>query len=341
MEQKIGAQGFPGPRSTSRVPGFQKSERSKILKPLSTPYNRALHWFALWVAFATFLLIVAGALVTSNDAGLSVPDWPTSFGSLYRMPPMVGGVQFEHGHRMIAEFIGLLTVILAFWTWRAERRQWMRKLALSALVLVIVQGVFGGVTVLTALPPAVSSAHAALGQAFFCLAVAIGLFTGRRWMDEEPHTEFDPRRPTLPALAWFSVAAIYVQLILGAMFRHHGMKLLPHLVMAGVVAVIVVWAVARTLAGYAQVAALRRPATALLALLLAQLTLGFLAYMTRIVWNPNASQPSAVMVASTVAHVSVGALLLASAVVLAIQSSRRVPVAQLGRAPRSGRAVTA
>ena len=254
---------------------------------------------------------------------------------------MVDGVQFEHGHRMVAEFIGLLTVVLAFWTWRADHRPWMRKLALSALALVIVQGILGGVTVLMALPPTVSSAHAAVGQTFFCLAVAMALFTGRRWVGEEPHTEFDPRRPTLPALAWFSVAAIYVQLILGAMFRHHGMKLLPHLVMAGVVALIVLWTVARTLARYAHIASLRRPATALLALLLAQLTLGFLAYMTRIVWNPNADQPTAVMVASTVAHVSVGALLLASAVVLAIQSSRHVPVVQLGRAPRSGRAVTA
>jgi cytochrome c oxidase assembly protein subunit 15 len=206
---------------------------------------------------------------------------------------------------------------------------------------VIVQGILGGMTVLMALPPAVSSAHAAVGQAFFCLAVAMGLFTGRRWVGEEPRTEFDPRRPTLPALAWFSVAAIYVQLILGAMFRHHGMKLLPHLVMAGVVAVIVLWTVTRTLMRYAHIAALRRPANALLALLLAQLALGFLAYMTRIVWNANAAQPTAVMVASTVAHVSVGALLLASAVVLAIQSSRHVPVVQLGRAPTTGRAVTA
>jgi len=213
--------------------------------------------------------------------------------------------------------------------------------ALSALVLVIVQGILGGMTVLMSLPPAVSSAHAAVGQAFFCLAVATALFTGRRWVGEEPGTQFDPRRPTLPVLAWLAVAAIYVQLILGAMFRHHGMKLLPHLVMAGVVAVIVIWTVARTLVHYAHIVPLRRPANALLALLLAQLSLGFLAYMTRIVWNPNVDQPTAVMVASTVAHVSVGALLLASAVVLAIQSSRHVPVVQLGRAPTTGRAVTA
>ena len=100
------------------------------------------------VACATFLLIIAGALVTSNDAGLSVPDWPTSFGSFYKIPRMVGGVRFEHTHRMIAEFIGLLTIVIAIWTWRADRRRWMKYLGIGALGTVIAQGVLGGLTVL-------------------------------------------------------------------------------------------------------------------------------------------------------------------------------------------------
>ena len=95
----------------------------------STPYNRALHRFALFTAGSTFILIIAGALVTSNDAGLSVPDWPTSFGSLYKIPRMVGGVRFEHTHRMVAEFIGLLTIVIAVWTWRSDRRRWVKGLA--------------------------------------------------------------------------------------------------------------------------------------------------------------------------------------------------------------------
>src|SRR6185437_9761954 len=99
-------------------------------------------------ACATFLLLIAGALVTSNDAGLSVPDWPTSFGSLYKLPRMVGGVKFEHGHRMVAELVGLLTIILAVWTWRADRRGWVRKLGMAALATVIAQGILGGITVL-------------------------------------------------------------------------------------------------------------------------------------------------------------------------------------------------
>src|SRR3954462_1659074 len=110
-------------------------------------YNPALHRFAKLLAGLTFLLIAAGALVTSNDAGLAVPDWPTSFGSIYRIPPMVGGVRFEHSHRMIAELIGLLTIAMAIWTWRAESRRWMRMLALGALALVIFPGILGGTTV--------------------------------------------------------------------------------------------------------------------------------------------------------------------------------------------------
>ena len=127
----------------------------------STSYNRAHHWFAVFVACATLLLIVAGALVTSNDAGLSVPDWPTSFGSLYKIPKLVGGVKFEHSHRMIAQFVGFLTIILALWTWRVDRRRWMQYLGWAALGTVVAQGILGGLTVLFYLPPSISSAHAA------------------------------------------------------------------------------------------------------------------------------------------------------------------------------------
>ena len=100
----------------------------------------------------TLLLIVLGAMVTSNDAGLSVPDWPTSFGSLYKIPPMVGGVKYEHGHRMFAEFVGLLIIVMAVWTQRVESRKWMKALGWIALGAVVGQGVLGGLTVLFGLP---------------------------------------------------------------------------------------------------------------------------------------------------------------------------------------------
>jgi heme a synthase len=285
----------------------------------------------------TFLLIIAGALVTSNDAGLSVPDWPTSFGSLYKIPRLVGGVKFEHTHRMIAQVAGLLTIILAIWTWRAEKRRWLRILVWAALGTVILQGVLGGITVLFYLPPAVSSAHAALAQTFFCIAVAIALFTGQRWIEEVPRVEADSRKPSLFQLTMLSILVLYVQLLLGAMFRHHGMSWWPHVANAVVVSFVLAWTAIRAISVYSRVEAIRRPAIIMIALLITQLCLGFAAFLTRVAWGRDALQPELPMVVSTVAHVAVGALLLATTVVLAIQVWRHVPVAFEERVPQAQR----
>jgi len=303
------------------------------LKSIAVPYHRGLHRFAIFTACVTLVLIVAGALVTSNDAGLSVPDWPTSFGSFFKMPHMVGGILYEHGHRMVAEFVGLLTIVLAIWTWRVEKRRWMRWLALAALATVIVQGVLGGVTVLFYLPPAVSSAHAALAQTFFCISVAIAVFTGRRWVEETPQVEFDVRWPSLFTLTLLSIFVLYVQLILGAMFRHRGLSWWPHVVHAGVVAIVLSWTAIRAISVYSHIEAIKRPAVIMLSLMVAQLCLGFLAFITRVMWGRDAAQPELPMVISTVVHVAVGALLLATTVVLAIQVWRHVPVSFAERVP--------
>jgi len=288
-------------------------------------YNRAHHRFAVFVASITFCLLIAGALVTSNDAGLSVPDWPTSFGSIYKIPRMVGGVRFEHTHRMVAEFVGLLTIILAVWTWRIEKRCWMRLLAVGALGTVIAQGVLGGLTVLYFLPPLISSAHAAVAQTFFCIAIAIAVFTGRRWVEEVPECEIDSSRPRLMTLALLSILVLYLQLVLGAMFRHHGMSWWPHVLNAPLVAFVLAWTAIRALVSFSRIDAVRRPAILLLGFLILQLCLGFVAFLTRVAWGKDAVQPELPMVLSTVAHVAVGALLLATAVVLAIQVWRHAP----------------
>ena len=128
---------------------------------------------------ARFSCLIAGALVTSNDAGLSIPDWPLAYGSL--TPPMVGGIRYEFTHRVIATCVGFLTIILAAWLWRAEKRPWMRWLGLAALGGVIAQGILGGMTVRMFQPPAVSAAHATLAQLFFSTVVAIAVFTGSWW----------------------------------------------------------------------------------------------------------------------------------------------------------------
>ncbi len=227
---------------------------------------------------------------------------------------------------MIAQAAGLFTIILAIWTWRVDRRRWLRYLLLAAVLMVIVQGILGGITVLYYLPPLVSSAHAALAQTFFCTAVAIALFTGRRWIEEVPEVQMDTRRPGMFTLTLLSIFVLYVQLFLGAMFRHHGMSWWPHVVHAAVVAVVLTWTAVRALSLYSNIEDVRRPAIMLLALMVTQLCLGFLAFLTRVAWGHDAVQPELPMVISTVAHVAVGALLLATTVILSIQVWRHVPV---------------
>jgi cytochrome c oxidase assembly protein subunit 15 len=314
--------------------GVTQTSKEPLLKAVALPYNRAHHRFAVFTAGATFLLIIAGALVTSNDAGLSVPDWPTSFGSLYKIPHLVGGVRFEHTHRMIAQFVGFLSIVLAIWTWRADRRRWMKYLGVTALGVVIAQGILGGLTVLFYLPPAISSAHAALAQTFFCVAVLIAIFTGQRWMEEAPRVDVDEQRPSLFILALLSIFVLYVQLILGALFRHHGLSWWPHVVNSGTVAIVLSWTAVRALSQYSKIDPVRRPAITMLSLLIAQLCLGFVAFLTRVAWGHDAVQPELPMVISTVVHVAVGALLLATTVVLAAQVWRHVPMPLAERLPR-------
>ena len=176
-----------------------------------------LHRYTKFLAFATFLLIIAGGLVTSNDYGLAVPDWPKSYGMW--MPPMIGGVLYEHGHRMIAAFVGFLTVILAGWLLWKESRKWVRVLGVVALLAVILQGVLGGITVLYFLPTPISVMHATLAQTFFSLIVSLTLFTSPEWSRGGSETRsYTVGR--LPVLFTVTTAAIYLQLILGAWMRH-------------------------------------------------------------------------------------------------------------------------
>jgi heme a synthase len=307
------------------------------LKNLELPYNRGHHIFAIFTACATLVVITAGALVTSNDAGLSVPDWPTSFGYLVKVPHFVGGIRYEWTHRMLAGSLVTLTLAIALWTLVVEKRRWLRWLALAALGTVMAQAILGGLTVLLLQPPAVSAAHATVAQTFFCIAVIIAVFTGRQWIEEHPHVEFDQRRPSLFTLTLLSIFVLYVQLVLGAMFRHHGLTWWPHVLNAVVVSFILAWTAVRALSLYSHIGAVRRPAILMLSLMIAQLCLGFAAFLTRVEWGKNAVQPELPMVLSTVAHVAVGALLLATTVVLAIQVWRHVPVAFEERLPEAER----
>jgi heme A synthase len=166
-----------------------------------------------------------------------------------------------------------------------------------------------------------------VAQTFFCIAVCIAVFTGRKWVEEVPQVEHDTRRPSLFTMTLLSIFVLYVQLILGGMFRHRGMSWWPHVVHAAVVAFVLTWTAIRALSVFSKVEAVRKPAIIMLSLLITQLCLGFAAFLTRVAWGKDSVQPELPMVISTVAHVAVGALLLATTVVLAIQVWRHVPVA--------------
>ena len=292
---------------------------------------------ACWV----FGLIIFGALVTSNDAGLSVPDWPTSFGSLYRIPPLTGGVFYEHIHRMIAQGAGLLTIILAVWTQRVDRRGWMRKLGWSALGIVITQGVLGGLTVLFYLPPAISSAHATLAQMYFCLMVSLALFTSRGFIESAPLQMPQTEKPRMTTLAYLSVVAVWLQLLFGAAFRHNGLKVMWHLVWFVIVLSTLTWTMVRVLKRYSDIEPLRRPIYVLMGLLTLQILLGFGAFVTRVILSKDAPAPMASLVITTVAHVAVGALILATTVVLAIQARRNLMVSMEETVTNTGKALVA
>jgi cytochrome c oxidase assembly protein subunit 15 len=294
---------------------------------LTTQYDPALHKYAVFTAICTFLLLVAGALVTSNDAGLSVPTWPLAWGSV--TPPMVGGIVYEWSHRVMAASVGVLTIILAVWLWLADKRTWMRRLGLLALGGVVAQGILGGLTVRMYQPPAVSAAHATLAQLFFSTVVAIAFVTGAWWQTSIAARE-DSRTPPVRSLTIWTMAAVFVQLILGAAFRHKGFGIIPHLVGAVIVTILVFMTAGALKRRFSNAEPLRGCAKLLHVLIGVQLLLGASAWWSRVYAAPF-PQPIAIMVTLTVVHTVTGALLLATTVLTTLVSYRML---------RPGHAVT-
>lgn len=294
--------------------------------------SKGLNRFAILVAGATFFLIIAGALVTSNDAGLATSDWPLSNGQF--LPEMVGNMFYEHGHRMIATTVGLLTIALCIYVRVKEKRLWIWRLALFALLAVIAQGILGGLTVKMNLPQPVSTAHATLAQLFFCTTVSLAVFTSRSWTEARILPE---EQGTLPLryLCTAALATIFLQLILGATLRHSADwdKPLPvQLVIAhigGGLAVTIALATTslNVLRRHKGETFLTRPAAIALALLVVQLFLGVAAYLTR-VQSPNEPQPLHPMIGITVAHVACGALVFATTIVLTLRTYRVLPASE-------------
>jgi cytochrome c oxidase assembly protein subunit 15 len=292
-----------------------------------------LHRFATFVAACTVLLLLAGSLVTSTASGLSVPDWPTTYGwNMFTFPPSkwVGGIFYEHGHRLIASSVGFLTIVLAGWLWLADPRRWMKRLGAAALGAVILQGVLGGITVLFFLPTAISSAHAGLAEIFFCMTIAIALFTSQSWMRGEDAVDDGMLR----RVATTTTALIYLQILVGAVMRHSDAGLaipdfpwmfghlvpdhwdpkiaihFAHRVGALLVTLAVIATSAHVLYHHRARRRLAGPATLILGLVAVQVTLGALTVLTRRdVWINSV-------------HLVCGALVLATSIVITLRSWR-------------------
>ena len=288
---------------------------------MSPTYHPGVHRFALVLTAATFLLLIAGALVTSNEAALSVPDWPLSYGSL--TPPMVGGIAYEHTHRVVAATVGLLTVVMALLLWNNEERTWIRWLGLGAILAVCLQGLLGGLTVLLQLHYGFPVEHASLAQMFFGCVVAIALFTSRWWVSPQPLRE-DCGEPSVHTVALLNSADIFLQVVLGAGFRHKNIPIWPHLLGAVAVAGTVTWTGIVLRRRFDAAKELTRARIALHSVFGVQFLLGGGALWARLA-TTRAPQPVGLTVAVTVIHTVVGALTFACAVVVLLLCYRLVP----------------
>jgi cytochrome c oxidase assembly protein subunit 15 len=288
---------------------------------MSATYHSGLHRYSLVLLAGTFLLLIAGALVTSNDAALAVPDWPLSYGTL--TPPMVGGIFYEHSHRVIAACIGFLTIILAVWTWRAESRRWVRWLAIAALSAVILQGVLGGLTVLLNLHYGMPIAHACLAQIFFGTVMSMALFTSRWWISDQPSIP-DSDSPSIHTFALFNAATVFLQVILGAGFRHKSMPIWPHIVGAFLVAGTITWTALTLRHRFGNVREMKLARILINSVFGVQFLLGVAAWASRLI-TADAPQPMPAMVALTVIHTVTGALTFACSLLVVMLCYRLVP----------------
>ncbi len=288
---------------------------------MTTTYSPGTHRFAVFLAICTFILLIAGALVTSKEAALSVPDWPLSYGTL--TPPMVGGIVYEHTHRVIAAVVGLLTIVLAVLLWRKDQRRWVRNIGFAAIGAVVAQGVLGGLTVLLYLHYGMPVAHACLAQIFFGTVVSIAVFTSRWWISELPQIE-DRGSPSIHTIATLNAVVIFLQVVLGAGFRHQDIPIWPHVAGALVVLGTVTWTAVTLRKRFAQSREISKARILLHAIFGTQFLLGFAAWWSRLS-TANAPQPMPVMVTFTVIHTVVGALLFVLSVVVVLICHRLVP----------------
>jgi cytochrome c oxidase assembly protein subunit 15 len=314
-----------------------------------------LHLFAVLVAVSTGILIFAGGLVTSTESGLSVPDWPNTYGYFmffFPLEKMVGGIRYEHTHRLVASTVGLLILVLAAWLWRSEPRRWVRRLGYIALTAVVTQGILGGITVLWYLPDPISIAHASLAQIVFCLTITIALVTSPGWKQAYANRGPAPDDLTLRTVAAVTTGLIYLQIVVGATMRHTGAglaiadfplmfgQLIPphwdpkiaihfaHRLGAVIVSLAILATTGHVFHHYRRRPELVRPSLLLLVLLTTQITLGALTVLSQKEFIINSL------------HVVNGASVLVTSLVLTLRAHRARFVAEARGADASASAET-
>jgi heme a synthase len=284
-------------------------------------YHSGVHKYALFVVAWAVILLTAGALVTSEDAALAVPDWPLSYGTLN--PPMVGGIAFEHSHRLIAAALGLFIIGLAYLLWRYDERPHIKYLGYAAVVGVIFQGILGGLTVLKLLHYWLPVMHSCTAEIVFAILVCIAVCTSHWYMESLPQY-VDRGFPSIHSIVTLNAFLIFLQVLVGAGFRHKYLSLKPHVYGAPIVLLMVVYTALTLRRRFPEVPALIRIRKLLHSIVGLQILLGLVALWARIN-SADDPQPLPPVVISTVVHTVVGAILFATSIAAVLVCYRLVP----------------
>jgi cytochrome c oxidase assembly protein subunit 15 len=290
---------------------------------MNATYNRGVHRFAVFVVAWTVLLFVFGALVTSKNAALSVPDWPKSFGTWFpSLRQLAGGAFFEHSHRVIAGVMGVFTLVLAVLIWAKDQRRWLRWFGVTAVAGVVVQAVLGGEVVRQLLQYWLPVLHACFAQLVFAAVLGIAVFTSKWWIEERPRLA-DAGAPPIQTLAILNAAVIFLQVVLGAGFRHSEIPVWPHMAGALVVLATVTWTAVALRKRFGDAPEMKQARVWLHAIFGLQFLLGFGAYWGRLASEK--SGPTSATVLLTVTHTVLGALLFALSILVVLICYRLVP----------------
>ena len=318
-----------------------KSERASAKWP---------HRVAMLMVCATFPLIWVGGLVTTYDAGMAVPDWPSTYGYnlfLYPVSTWLGGpwdLFIEHGHRLLASLVGLIAIVFVATTWRVDDRRWMKWYATACLGLVVLQGVVGGLRVVFD-ETLLARVHGCLGPLFFAFGVAAAAFTSTWWRKGDSNAgERTAAGRKFVSMAWCTTVLVYVQLVLGAHLRHPAATWSPrlfqvfviaHLAIAGILVIYIAALTWKRRSLRTTPVSVRIPVAGLCVCTAIQLLLGAGAWRVKYYWPHWLPQPSflegytvaAESMTQTItvtAHVAMGSLILAISTLIAVRSTRFV-----------------